>query len=148
MELILWRHADAAAGAPDGARELTGLGRSQATRIAAWLTPRLPQPFVILVSPARRAQQTAEALGLPYLTEARVGVDAMPPDVIDASGWPNREGTVIVVGHQPTIGRVAALLLTGRQSDWPIAAGALWWLAYGERDGLAALRAAIAPELA
>lgn len=148
MELILWRHADAAAGAPDGARELTGLGRSQATKIATWLKPRMPQPFLILASPAKRAQQTAEALSLPFVTEARVGVDAMPPDVIDVSDWPEREGGVIVVGHQPTIGRVAALLLTGRQSDWPIAAGALWWFTYRERDGLAALRAAIAPDLA
>ena len=45
MDLILWRHAEAAAaqaGGDDRARALTPKGLRQAERMAAWLGPRLP----------------------------------------------------------------------------------------------------------
>ena len=64
MDLILWRHAEAEDGVPDGARALTKKGLKQAAAIAAWLKPRLPDATRILVSPATRAQQTAAALGI------------------------------------------------------------------------------------
>ena len=54
MELILWRHAEAEDGAPDIARELTAKGHKQATKMAEFLRPRLPENTRILVSPARR----------------------------------------------------------------------------------------------
>lgn len=145
MELILWRHAEAAAGAPDASRELTENGQAQSARIADWLKPRLPEPLEILVSPARRAQQTAEKLGLPFTIDDRVGAGVSAGVILAAAQWPQREAAVLVVGHQPTLGRVAALLLAGAEADWPIATGALWWL--GARDsGKPALRAVISPE--
>jgi phosphohistidine phosphatase len=54
-----------------------------------------------------------------------------------------------VVGHQPTLGRAAALALTGRAADWPIKKGAVWWLTRRVRDGEAevVLRAVIGPDL-
>src|SRR6266702_606068 len=86
MDLILWRHADAEAGSPDSARKLTEHGREQARRVAAWLKPRLPGNCEILVSPAARAQQTAQALGVAFMTAPAVGPDAAAFDVIAAAG--------------------------------------------------------------
>ncbi len=146
MDLILWRHAEAEEGSPDSARKLTAHGREQARRIAAWLRPRLPRRCEVLVSPAVRAQQTALALGVPFLTSPAVGPDAAAAAVIAAVDWPARSRTTMIVGHQPTLGRVAATLLSDAQADWDIGKGALWWLRHS--GGETRLFAAIDPELA
>lgn len=144
-ELLLWRHADAEDGAPDSGRALTKKGLKQAKQVAAWLKPRLPGDCLILVSPAKRAQQTATALDLPFTTEQRIGTQANAADIIAASGWPRRKGAVLVVGHQPTLGRVAASLLTREAADWTIKKGALWW--FSKRAGEVILRAVVSPDL-
>ena len=144
MDLILWRHADAESGSPDSARKLTERGRVQAGRVADWLKPRLPSGCEVLVRPAARAQQTALALGMGFVTTPAVGIDASAADVIAAAGWPRRPGTVVIVGHQPTLGRVAAMLLTGAEADWEIGKGALWW--FGHADGKISLRSAVDAE--
>lgn len=145
MNLILWRHADAEGGSPDSERRLTERGRSQADRVSTWLKPRLPGDCAVLVSPAVRAQQTASALGRQFVTSPATGVDARATDVVNAAGWPSRPGTVVIVGHQPTLGRVAAMLLSGTESDWEFTKGALWWLVH--MNGKIALRAAVDPDL-
>ncbi|WP_204271061.1 histidine phosphatase family protein, partial [Escherichia coli] len=64
MDLILWRHAEAeviAPGQDDLQRALTPKGERQARRMAAWLNHRLPATTRVLVSPALRCRQTAEA---------------------------------------------------------------------------------------
>jgi phosphohistidine phosphatase len=148
-ELLLWRHTDAEDGIPDAGRALTKKGLKQAKQVAAWLKPRLPSDCLILASPAKRAQQTAAALDLPYTTERRIGVQADIGDVIAASNWPKRAGTIVVVGHQPTLGRLAAWLLSGHADEWTIKKGALWWFSgrarYGDTEII--LRAVISPEL-
>ena len=146
MDLILWRHAEAEDGSPDSARKLTARGREQARRIAAWLNPRLPRRCEVLVSPAVRAQQTALALGVPFVTSPAVGTEAAAAAVIAAVDWPARSRAMLIVGHQPTLGRVAATLLTDTQADWDIGKGALWWLRHS--GGETRLFAAIDPELA
>jgi phosphohistidine phosphatase len=145
MDLILWRHAEAEAGSPDSARKLTEHGREQARRIAAWLKPRLPGNCEILVSPAARAQQTASALGVRFATSPAVGTDAVAVDIISAIDWPVRSEATLIVGHQPTLGRLAALLLSEAEADWDIGKGALWWLS--RTNGGIALRAVVDPEL-
>ena len=145
MELLLWRHADAEDGIPDAGRALTKKGLKQAKQVAEWLKPRLPGGCLILASPAKRAQQTAAALDLPYTTEQRIGVQANIADIIAASGWPRRKGAVLVVGHQPTLGRLAARLLAGEQADWTIKKGALWW--FSQRASELILRAVVSPDL-
>lgn len=147
MELILWRHADAEDGIPDAGRKLTTKGVKQAERMAAWLRERLPRDTVVLVSPARRAQQTAQALSKKFETSEAVGTAATPESLLDAAGWPDRRGAVVVVGHQPTLGAAAALALAGREQPWSIKKGAVWWLERRERDHVAVLRAVLAPDL-
>jgi phosphohistidine phosphatase len=149
MDLVLWRHADAEDGMPDAARALTKKGLKQAERVAQWLAARLPRHTRVLASPAKRAQQTAVALDLPITTAKDIAVGADARDVLRAAGWPDAGGAVVVVGHQPTLGRVAALLLTGAESEWAIKKGAAWWFSARARDGAheVALRAVIGPDL-
>lgn len=149
MNLILWRHADAEDGIPDAARALTDKGRKQAKAVAKWLDARLPAECAILVSPAARARQTAEALHRDFTTVAALDVGASPSEILVACGWPRRDGTVLVVGHQPALGQVAARLLAGTSAEWSIRKGALWWFETRTRDARAeaALRAVIGPDL-
>ena len=110
MDLILWRHAEAEdhGARPDLERELTKHGRKQAETMARWLKPRLPAGCRILVSPSKRTLQTVEPLGIAFDADARVAPDVSAQSVLDAAGWPDAEGAVMVVGHQPTLGEVAA----------------------------------------
>jgi phosphohistidine phosphatase len=87
----------------------------------------------VLASPARRAQQTARALTRDFETRHELGTAADARAVLKAAGWPGGEGTVVIVGHQPTLGQAAALALTGRAADWSVRKGAAWWLE--SRDG-------------
>ena len=149
MELILWRHAEAEDGVPDGERALTKKGRKQAAAVGGWLKTHLPRRPRIIVSPATRAQQTASTLELPFVTTREIGVGATAGEVLQAAGWPDAGGTVVVVGHQPTLGRVAAVLLGGAEADWSIKKGAVWWFTRRVRDGdgQVVLRAVIGPDL-
>lgn len=145
MELILWRHADAESGMPDDERPLTAKGIKQAERMADWLKKRLPKDAVILASPARRARETVQALTGKFEVSEKVGTGATPQAVLKVARWPHGEATVVVVGHQPTLGQTAALLLTGKPQEWSLRKGAIWWLARRERDTI--VRAVIAPDL-
>ncbi|HXX83913.1 MAG TPA: phosphohistidine phosphatase SixA [Casimicrobiaceae bacterium] len=135
MDLILWRHADAEAGAPDLARRLTGKGVKQAERMAAWLDKHLPDHCRILVSPAERAKQTAAALKRKFKVVAELAPGVGVDSILDAAGWPDAAAPVLVVGHQPTLGEVAAFLVSGKATPWSIRKGGVWWLSQRERDG-------------
>lgn len=149
MELILWRHAEAEAGFPDLERALTEQGRRQAANMAAWLAARLGPATRILVSPARRAQQTAAALGRDFETVAALAPGAQAASVLAAAGWPDGRDVVVVVGHQPTLGAVAALLLCGAEQPFAVKKGGIIWLSHRRReDGASvALKAVLGAEL-
>jgi phosphohistidine phosphatase len=153
MELVLWRHAEAEPGEPDLGRRLTGKGEKQARRMAEWLHAQLPDSARVLVSPAARAQQTAKALAelspRKFKTVDPLGPGAGADDVLAAAGWPDGKATVVLVGHQPALGRVASRLLAGAELDWPIRKGAVWWISSRERAGhdQLVLRAVISPDL-
>ncbi|MBS3917015.1 MAG: histidine phosphatase family protein [Sulfuritalea sp.] len=149
MDLILWRHAEAEDDVPDAKRKLTPRGHKQARQVARWLKKRLPADARILVSPAVRAVQTAQALELSYEESSRIGTGVSASSLLGAAGWPQAGGTVVIVGHQPTLGRAAALLMTGDATDWSVRKGALWWFTCRIRGNSAetVLRAVIAPDL-
>ncbi len=148
MDLILWRHAEAEDGLPDLERPLTPRGQKHAARVAEWLQQRLPAKFAVLASPARRAQQTAQALAASYRTVSALAPGAAVRDVLGAADWPGRKNAVVVVGHQPDLGRVAAFLVSGTEAAWSIRKGGLWWLSDRVRDEGAqvVVRAVIAPD--
>lgn len=148
MDLILWRHAEAEDGLPDKTRKLTGKGEKQAREMADWLASRLPKDARVMASNATRAIQTASALvDKPEIVPA-LGVGADAAVALAAVGWPEN-GTVVLVGHQPTLGRIAALLLCGHEADWSIKKGAVWWITNRVRqdETQTVLRAVVAPEM-
>jgi len=148
MDLILWRHAQAEAGEPDEGRELTQQGRKQAQRMGAWLDRTLPSGCKILSSPTSRTIQTVDALGRKYKIVPEIGPMARAADVINAVGWPESKMPVMVVGHQPWLGEVASLLLTGEEQDWTIKKSNAWWISHRQRnDGNEIfLKAVMSPE--
>ena len=149
MDLILWRHAEAEDGLPDLERRLTPRGHKHAARIAAWLQQRLPAKFVLLASPARRAQETAQALGVPVRTVASLAPGASVRDILAAVEWPEHKTAVVVVGHQPDLGRAAAFLVSGVEAPWSLKKGGAWWLSGRTREGetQVVVRAVVAPDL-
>ena len=134
MDLILWRHADAEDGVPDLERRLTPKGRRQAERMAAWLERELPRDCRVLVSPATRAQQTALALQRPSTTVDALAPGASVDDILDAVAWPDASASVLVVGHQPTLGEVVGFLAGGGR-DHAIRKAAVCWLTERVSDG-------------
>ncbi len=149
MDLILWRHAEAEDGAPDLERRLTPRGHKHAARVAEWLLHRLPAKVVVLASPARRAQETAQALGIPFKTVPGLGPGASVKAILEAADWPERKSAAVVVGHQPDLGRVAIHLIAGAAGDGTIKKGGLWWLTNRVRDDetQVVVRAVVAPDL-
>ena len=137
MDLILWRHAEAFDtddGDEDLERALSARGERQAARMATWLNQHLPATTRILVSPARRAQQTAAALERKVKTVAALAPDGTVPGLLACARWPDAKEPVMVIGHQPTLGLVAAYLLAGVAQPWSVKKGAVWWLRRRDRD--------------
>ena len=135
MDLILWRHCEAEPGEPDMGRRLTSKGIKQAERMAEWLERHLPDSCRILVSPADRAQQTAQALQRKSRTVPEIAPGASVSAALAAANWPDSREPVMLVGHQPTLGMIASFLLSGEEAYWSIRKGAVWWLSNRVRDG-------------
>lgn len=138
MDLILWRHAEAAEAedaSEDLERPLTSRGERQAARVAHWLERELSAGTRVIVSPARRARQTAAALDRRSSTVEALAPGASAEDVLEAARWPDSREPVLVVGHQPSLGLVAAKLLTGTSQPLALKKGAVWWFRQRKRDG-------------
>ena len=109
MRVYLCRHAKAAPGEPDEARELSGKGRRQATELGERLASLPEPPVVVLSSPLVRARQTAEAIaaatGAPLELERRLAPGATVEDLRDAVA--GRDGPLATVGHQPDCSEIA-----------------------------------------
>ncbi len=148
MHLLLWRHAEAEDGADDLARRLTARGKKQAQRVAAWLTACLPNEALVLVSPAARCQETARTLGRKMDTRDDLAPGADAETLLTAAGWPQGPEWVLIVGHQPTLGEVAAKLL-GAPEGLSLRKGGLMWfeLRQRNREQEVVLRAVIGPDL-
>ncbi len=114
--LILMRHAQAERGGHDYDRPLSRAGREQATRQAAALVTEVSAVDLAIVSAATRTRQTARALLSGGLPIARV-LEERSLYVCDWTGVleriqrvPSEVGTLLVIGHEPTISLTARLL--------------------------------------
>jgi phosphohistidine phosphatase SixA len=123
-ELILLRHAHAESPAPgqdDRARALSPTGLAEAKAAGDWLREHGLTPDRALYSPAARTRQTLEALGDIGCTDLREDAaiyDASPGTLIalaDAHGDARR---LLLVGHNPGLEQLAALLHSGQSSDY------------------------------
>jgi phosphohistidine phosphatase len=120
MELYLVRHAiaeDHAAGR-DEDRGLTGEGKTKMIRAARGLRKFKLKPDLILTSPLRRARETAEILarelnGAPVEVMPELAASADVKAVAPALRPQVRLASLVLVGHQPNLGELASLLLTG-----------------------------------
>lgn len=117
MLLYLLRHAEAeAAAASDEARRLTAKGEHQAVRVGKFCHRNGLVPALILTSPVTRALQTARLVAreLPEveLLEAPWAACGMGCEracaELEACG---KVDSVMLVGHQPDLGILAAFLL-------------------------------------
>ncbi len=149
MELILWRHAEAEIGEPDEGRALTSKGHKQALKMGNWLDHNLPTTCKILCSPTKRTIQTAEALGRKFKIHTDLAPDCTPQQLLTAANWPDGREPVLIIGHQPTLGQTAALLIADNMQNWSIRKSNVWWIAQRERGDLEStyLKAIMTPDL-
>jgi phosphohistidine phosphatase len=149
MDLILWRHAEAEPGVPDMERALTRKGHKQARRMGLWLATQLPEGCKILVSPALRTLETAEGLGRKFKIHADLAPGASAGAILQAACWPAAKESVLVIGHQPTLGQVASLLMAGNEQDWELRKGCAWWFSQREPGDASStyLKAVMGPDL-
>jgi len=146
VDLILWRHAEAhehpdplqgvPGDAKDLARRLTSRGEKQASRMATWLDRQLPEGARVFSSPAVRCEQTVMALDRKFKLREELLPEGDPLELLELVQWPHGKSPVVVVGHQPTLGRVIARLLNLTEEDCSVKKGALWWLRYRERGSV------------
>jgi phosphohistidine phosphatase SixA len=154
MELILLRHAhaqNAKSGENDAGRELSARGLAEAEDAGRWLRERHALPARILCSPARRARQTLEhALGAtiaptlePRIYAATAGeLIALIDEQADAP-------RLLLVGHNPGLETLVALLTTGQSGDFRgMPPAGIAWLELGDgvvEPGAGKLKAFWAP---
>ncbi len=123
MLICLMRHGDAEAFSADGkdeTRQLTARGHADNKGVAAQLAARLTVFDRYWVSPYRRAQQTADDVLRHYPQAERETREFLVPeadprfllDELDAADG----DTFLLIGHNPLVSRLAALLTEGKTS--------------------------------
>ncbi|MEA2626009.1 MAG: phosphohistidine phosphatase [Candidatus Binatota bacterium] len=125
MRLYVVRHAiaeeRATGGGGDAARALTEEGRKKMERATAGLAAIGVRAATVLTSPIRRARETAEilarGLGAPSVEDmTELSTGGAPPQVLGALRRRAPTSPVAIVGHQPTLGALVSLVLTGSSS--------------------------------
>ncbi len=124
-ELILLRHAHAEAAAPGQAdldRPLSAEGLAEAESAGRWLKNNGWVPDCVLCSPSRRTRETLEAvLGEVGYIDQRIEpsiYEATPGGLIALADAHRDVGRLMLVGHNPGLERLAALLHSGQSGDY------------------------------
>ena len=102
--------------------------------MAEWLNRFLPDSTRVLVSPALRTRQTAEALDRMFRTVDQLAPGASHAQALDAArAGPTAASRCCWWGHQPMLGQLAAYLMGGPATldggPWAVRKGAAWWAA-------------------
>jgi phosphohistidine phosphatase len=117
--LVLIRHAKAAAGDMDIDRPLSDRGTRDSGAVGRWLVSLGVAPDRVVVSTALRAQQTWEvagavAAGTPELViDDRVYANSVEDLLVVIRATPASVQTLVVVGHNPSMGELAGVLDDG-----------------------------------
>lgn len=121
MRLYLLQHGEAVPEEVDRDRPLSRAGRADVEALAAFLNNAEVCPERILHSGKTRARQTADRLATALAPPAGVGVlaglspkDPVEPIARQAAAW---AADTLLVGHLPSIGRLASYLLTGDMGE-------------------------------
>ncbi|HQR46387.1 MAG TPA: phosphohistidine phosphatase SixA [Thermoanaerobaculia bacterium] len=123
MRIHLLRHAEAEDASPTGRdadRRLTEAGRKRMRLVARAISGMEPAYDAILVSPLVRARQTAEpvadACGFKgELLETRALLPGADPETVLRELTRLGAGNVLLVGHEPHLGRLFGRLVSGRK---------------------------------
>ncbi|MCZ2807423.1 histidine phosphatase family protein [Modestobacter sp. VKM Ac-2983] len=116
--LVLVRHAEAGSATIDADRALTPVGAQRATAIGAWLADNGLAPARALVSPARRTVQTWQrAGGVSPVLDPRLYENTVEALLAAVRATPDEVDELAVVGHNPSISVLAALLDDGQGDD-------------------------------
>ena len=119
MVLYLVQHAEAKGKEEDPARDLTAKGRRDMERMARYLKGLEVEVKQIFQSGKTRAQTTANILAAQVQPPAGVseaqGLAPLDDPGIWAERLANLDEDIMLVGHLPHLGRLAALLLSGDQ---------------------------------
>jgi phosphohistidine phosphatase len=120
MILYLMRHGKALPAASDSERKLSEEGRSEVERISGFLGLRGIQAKTIYHSGKTRAAETARI----FASRTHSGTPAQHPDLapnddpsILARALESWTEDAMIVGHLPHLGRLASLLLLGREDQ-------------------------------
>ncbi len=121
MQHYIIRHAHAVDLVPDHARTLSSKGRSQLARLADFLSQGGDfTPDEIWHSPLVRARETAMVLaGALKLTQPLRETPGLLSDAdphVIATALIESERSIAVIGHEPHLGALASLLITGKMS--------------------------------
>ena len=125
-ELILLRHAEAVPiehADDDQQRPLSARGEQEAQAAGLWLSSHGSRPDRVLCSPTRRTDETAR-LALAAMASAPVPqiaseiYDASPGELLALLDQHGDADTVMLVGHNPGIERLVALLVEGRSDEY------------------------------
>jgi phosphohistidine phosphatase len=155
MRLYLVRHAHAAAEEEDPERPLNERGRRVAASMAAWLKPSIPADLgAIIHSSLARSRQSAEIFaGELGMGDRLLAADGLLPEDDPTLIVPllqNRAASLMIVGHEPHLGRLASYLLVGER-DRPLLLlkkGAVCCLRFvGASEGAWILEWSIKPKL-
>ena len=119
MEIYILRHGiaeEAKAGVLDPDRALTDIGREKLRAVLEQARHGGVKPSLILTSPYRRAQQTAQmaaqVLGCHKIVETGIlAPNSTPKAVWDAICARRREPALLVAGHEPLLGMTVGYLL-------------------------------------
>lgn len=124
-ELILLRHAHAEPASPgqdDLDRPLSPEGLAEAEAAGRWLAEHDLVPDCVLCSPARRTRETLEAvLAVVGYVDQRLeeAIYEGSPGTLAALADSHRDvGRLLVVGHNPGLERLAALMHSGQSGDY------------------------------
>lgn len=129
-DLILWRHAEAEVlmhGQSDLQRALIKKGHKQAKQMSVWLKKYQPKNTYMLVSPALRTRETANYLTQEWVEDSRLAPERPVAPIIQLLAQSPFDA-LMLVGHQPWIGELAAHCLGVHEGPLAIKKGAVWWL--------------------
>ncbi len=118
--LVLVRHAQAAGAPVDADRALTELGRRRAGAIGQWLDQAALLPDRVVVSPALRAVQTWEMAAaalqprVPPEVDGRIYDNTVDRLLAIVRETPEEIASLVLVGHNPSMGELAAVLADGQ----------------------------------
>ena len=157
FHVIFWRHAEAedAAGSAQGdeidlRRNLTKQGRRDAAQVAGWIKSQLPKPWTVISSPAQRARQTAQHLNDYPVIDPRLRPESSMEELLSVvSEFPREGGALVLVGHQPILGRAGLYWITGCDQQFSLRKSGLLWAVERSREvGIQrSLRACVSADL-